>query len=221
MRIAGLQKNSTLDFPGVFCCVIFTAGCNYDCYYCHNRALITHPPLIDNDKVLSFLEKRVGLIEGVVLSGGEPTLQDDVVVYASALKQMGYKVKLDTNGSHPDVVEALLRSAALDYVALDYKAPFSAYQKVCGVPADGIYDTLSLLTDSGVAYEIRTTMIPEITPAVLQEMARAIPVVERYALQLYRPQGDSSLEQVFYAPPQLHELAKQIEPFQPNVCVRA
>ena len=226
MRIAGLQKNSTLDFPGLFSAVVFFAGCDYDCWYCHNAHLLHDPLLLDEAEVLEFLKRRAGLIEGVVLSGGEPALQADLSDFARKLKRLGYKLKLDTNGSRPEAVGRLLQECLLDYAAMDYKAPLSMYPQICGADASGVLETLKLLRSAagkGFEYELRTTVIPELTPEILRQMAREIEPLPRYALQLYRPaeRAVRASEANIYTPARLRSLAEAVREFQPNVIVRA
>ncbi len=139
---------------------------------------------MDASEVMEFFERRAGLIEGVVLSGGEPALQEDLPGFALELKRMGYKLKLDTNGSRPFMVGRLLREGLLDYVAMDYKAPLSMYPKVAGAGAEGVLETLALLKGAKVRYELRTTVIPELAPEILLRMAREMPPLPSYALQL-------------------------------------
>ncbi len=230
MRIAGLQKNSTLDFPGCLSAVVFFAGCNCDCWFCQNAQLLNDPPLMDEANVLEFFERRAGLIEGAVLSGGEPALQEDLPGFALKLKRTGYKIKLDTNGSRPEMVGRLLRENLLDYVAMDYKAPLSMYPDVVGVNADGVLKTLELLRgaagEHGFQYELRTTVIPELTPEILLSMAKDMPPLPRYALQIYRlvnkarRDGNSGLTEI-YTPAKLRDFADMIRQYQPNVIVRA
>jgi pyruvate formate lyase activating enzyme len=234
LRIAGIQKNSTLDFPGCLSAVLFFAGCNYDCYYCHNRRLLKDPPLVSMEYVISFLRKRRGLLDGVVLSGGEATLQGGLYSFARGLKELGYPVKLDTNGSRPDVLRAMLSGGTVDFVAVDYKAPFRMYDEICGAGSRGgagVSETFDLLRDSGVAYEVRITMIPHITEKKLVEMAESLPRLSRFVLQLYRPAApDGALRLVDanappdvgvpYTPGELHELATVVRYAQPNVSVR-
>ena len=153
MNIAGLLKTATIDFPRRLAAVVFTAGCNYDCGFCHNRGLLDAADFKDNGEVLRFLEKRAGLLDGVVISGGEPTLQKDLAGFAATLKELGYDVKLDTNGSNPQMVGRLLDGGLVDYVAMDYKAPLARYPEVCGAGADGFLETLGLLWDSGIEWE--------------------------------------------------------------------
>jgi pyruvate formate lyase activating enzyme len=234
LHIAGLQKNSTLDFPGRLAAVIFFAGCNYDCYYCHNRHILRDPPLLDTRDVLSFLEKRRGLLDGVVLSGGEATLQGGLYSFARTLKEMGYDVKLDTNGSRPKAVAAMLRAGLTDYVAVDYKAPLRMYTEICGAgaadTAEAVAETFRLLQESGAPYEVRVTMIPQITEKRLAEMAESLPRLARFVLQLYRPadqagplraiSGDGPETALPYTPAELSILAQAVRYAQPNVSVR-
>ena len=220
MQFAGLQKNSTIDYPGVLSAVLFTPGCNFDCYYCHNRHLTEeNPELLDSEEIHDFLKKRRGLIGGIVISGGEASLQQDLPAFIGEVKSMGYKVKLDTNGSYPKVVEKLIQDDLLDYIAVDYKTTLASYEALFGFSSTNVSATFDLIKESAVAYELRTTMIPEITPARLYEMALAYPNLRRYALQLYLPQQEESRR--IYTPGELEELAKKIRHIQPGVIVRA
>ncbi|MEG1993755.1 MAG: anaerobic ribonucleoside-triphosphate reductase activating protein, partial [Oscillospiraceae bacterium] len=128
MVFGGIQKVSTIDFPSVLSCVVFTKGCNLDCFYCHNRSIIENSAEnISEEDVLSFLEKRKGLLDGVVVSGGEPTIQDDIGDFLSKVRSMGYKLKLDTNGQNPEKVKEILGGGLCDYVAVDIKASRQKY----------------------------------------------------------------------------------------------
>ena len=218
MNIAGLLKTATIDFPRRLAAVVFTAGCNYDCGFCHNRGLLDAADFKDNGEVLRFLEKRAGLLDGVVISGGEPTLQKDLAGFAATLKELGYDVKLDTNGSNPQMVGRLLDGGLVDYVAMDYKAPFARYPEVCGAGADGFLETLGLLWDSGIEWELRTTVIPEISEAELREMAEAVSPLPLYALQLYRPVRIEKLR--VYTPQDVARMAEGLKGIQPNTLAR-
>lgn len=218
MNIAGLLKTATIDFPRRLAAVIFTAGCNYDCGFCHNRDLLTTREYVDNAEVMRFLEKRAVLLDGIVISGGEPTLQKDLVEFAGTLKELGYDVKLDTNGSNPQAVEALLDGGLVDYVAMDYKAPLARYPEICGTGADGFRETLELLRESDAQWELRTTVIPEISEAELREMAEAVPALPLYALQLYRPVRIEKLR--VYTPQDIVRMAEELKDIQPNTLAR-
>ena len=218
MNIAGILKTATIDFPHRLAAVVFSAGCNYDCGFCHNRHLLHGAELVDFDEVMRFLEKRAGLLDGIVLSGGEPTLQKGLAGFAEKLKVLGYDVKLDTNGSNPAVVRDLLARGLVDYVAMDYKAPFARYPEICGAPADGVEETLDVLADAKIEWELRTTVIPQLSEEELEQMAKAVPRLPLYALQLYRPVGVEKLR--VYTPQDIARLAEGIREIQPNTVSR-
>jgi pyruvate formate lyase activating enzyme len=233
LRLAGMQRSSTIDFPGCLSAVLFFAGCNYDCYYCHNRRILRDPPLMDMDFVMSFLRKRSGLLDGVVLSGGEATLQGGLYSFARGLKRLGYRVKIDTNGSRPEVLRTMLEDGLVDFAAVDYKAPLSMYDAICGAGAlggAGLRETFALLRRSLVAYEVRVTVVPQITVRGLAEMAESLPRLDRFVLQLYRPVAEDGALRVVdanapearlpYTPGELHDMAVAVRYAQPNVSVR-
>lgn len=223
MRIAGINKTSTVDFPGVLSAVLFTPGCNYRCFYCHNRQLLEDADEQDLREILAFLQKRAGLLDGIVITGGEPTLQEDLADFVAYIKGLGYAVKLDTNGSNPQMVGELIESGHIDYVALDYKVPFDMYPEICGMPADGMKKTLELLRNSDIDWELRTTLIPQIRPDMLENMARAVPKLPAYVLQQYNPQpGDMRYVKTLlpYTPSEIRKLAEEIRGIQPCVAVR-
>ena len=191
LRIAGIEKSSLIDFPGRISCVLFLAGCNWNCYYCHNRSFIRtegQRQWMTADTALQWLETRRGLLDGVVLCGGEPTLQRGLRSFARALRGMGYKIKLDTNGSRPDILRSVLAEGLADYVAMDVKAPLAKYEAVCGVAVDHrlINESIDLLMHSDVDYEFRTTVLPEFSHSDVLAIARRIRGARRYALQRYR-----------------------------------
>lgn len=191
MDIAGLTKNSFVDFPGEIAAVIFTRGCNYDCFFCHNRLLIGHDSsLIDNDEVFAFLKKRVNLLDGVVITGGEPTLQRELKDFIIKVKDLGYKIKLDTNGSCPNVILDLIKNDLdlIDYIAMDYKAPFDRYMDICGVDIDvkKVKESLEIIKQSSVNYELRTTFIPQLDLDDIEVMLSEVNPIDCFAIQQYR-----------------------------------
>lgn len=218
MNVAGLLKTATIDFPHRLAAVVFTAGCNYDCGFCHNRHLLHYAQLMDEEEVMRFLKKRAGLLDGIVISGGEPTLQKDLAGFARTLKELGYDVKLDTNGSNPAVLNELLEQKLVDYVAMDYKAPLARYEEICGADADGVLETLDLLCGADIEWELRTTMIPQLNLNELVQMAQAVPALPLYALQLYRPVGVEKLR--IYSPADVTNAAEEIRKIQPNTITR-
>jgi len=168
MKIGGLLKFSMIDYPGKIAAVIFTKGCNLCCKYCHNPELIAPADedsiLLAEEEVFDFLNKRRGALEGVVITGGEPTLQTDLVPFAAKIKEMGFSVKLDTNGTNPEVVKELIDKKLVDFIAMDIKAPFEKYEAVCcvAVPAKTILTTMRYIEESGLGYQYRTTYYKEV-----------------------------------------------------------
>lgn len=166
MRIKGLQKITLLDYPGVIACIVFTGGCNMRCPFCHNASLVTHisPDDIKEEDFFSFLKSRMKKLDGVCITGGEPCIQKDLKEFIKKIKELGFLVKLDTNGSFPEILKELLDENLLDYVAMDIKNSFSNYEKTAGVKInlDNIKESIELLKTSGIPHEFRTTVVKEL-----------------------------------------------------------
>ncbi len=189
MIFGGIQRSSTIDFPGLLSCVLFTKGCDFDCFYCHNRGLIKwEGESIGEKDVLDFLKRRQGLLEGVVISGGEPTIQSRLPEFLRRLRLMEYRLKLDTNGQHPSVIKGLIEACLLDYVAVDVKALPNDYEKVCGIENgfDKVLDTIGILEELGVEYEARTTLYPGMTFEMLQDLMGGVPYKPRWRLNYFK-----------------------------------
>jgi len=193
MQIAGLVKNSVVDYPSKIAAVIFTPGCNLNCYYCHNRFLLseeTWGELLSEEDVLSFLEKRRKLLDGVVISGGEPTLQKDLKEFIRKIKSLDFAIKLDTNGTNPELLKDLINNRLIDYVAMDLKAPLQKYGQICGVDVppilERIKESIKLLLTGQIDYEFRTTFVPELKKEDILEIAGYIQGASLYFLQQYR-----------------------------------
>lgn len=162
MRIGGWQKVSLIDYPGMVSTVVFTVGCNFRCRYCHNAKLISKKcQAIDLAEWWGWLENRKGKLDAVVVSGGEPTLQTDLVEFILRIKKIGYKVKLDSNGTNPAMLAGLIALNLLDYIAMDIKAPWEKYRMVTGVDYDmkKIRQSADLIINSGIDHEFRTTYV--------------------------------------------------------------
>ncbi len=193
MKIGGFQKVSLIDYPGRISAVVFTQGCNFRCPYCHNPELVDperFEGLSPEAEILTFLEKRKGRLDAVVITGGEPTLQPELIPFIIHLKAMGYRIKLDTNGALPDVLEEMLGRKLLDYVAMDIKAPLERYSEVTKTKTDGqrILKSISLIMSSGVDYEFRTTAVKSLlAPGDLDKIARLVPGAMRFVLQKFVP----------------------------------
>ena len=162
MRIGGYQRTSLVDFPGRVAAVVFTQGCNFRCPWCHNRQLVEparFEAALCQEVILRHLGSRIGKLSGVVISGGEPTLQPDLIDFMSAVRRMDFAVKLDTNGSAPQVVADLLARGLVDFIAMDLKAPWRRYEQACGVAVDttSIRETIRIVQRSGVPHHLRTT----------------------------------------------------------------
>jgi len=163
MKIAGLQKMTLLDYPGKVACTVFLGGCNFRCPFCHNSQLIGDADtLMEEEELLDFLQKRKGLLDGVCITGGEPTLQKALPELLAKIKGMGYLVKLDTNGYRPEILQALLENGLVDYVAMDVKNDPAGYARTAGVTGlqiSKIEQSLRLLLSGKVDYELRTTLV--------------------------------------------------------------
>lgn len=191
MKIAGINKNSTIDYPGNLSAVVFTQGCNMNCGYCHNRQLIGYTDTsntVEEESVFAFLKIRRGLLDGVVVSGGEPTLQKDLGKFLEIVKAMGFKTKLDTNGTNPDCLKELLNKGLLDYVAMDIKAPLSKYKMVCRSPVniENLSRSVELIKSGLVEYEFRTTYVPELCGEDLLDILSTIKGADKCILQQYK-----------------------------------
>jgi len=192
MRIGGFQALTLSDYPGHMASIVFAQGCNFRCPFCHNGSLLAcDRPLaeqIDEDRVFDCLRARAAFLDGVVLSGGEPTIQADLVAFIDRVKTMGLKVKLDTNGSRPQVLRDLLGSRRLDYVAMDIKAPFGKYDRLTGVkaPVEAIRENITLLVEGPTPCEFRTTFVPSLlSERDIDEIRSYLPARARYTLQTF------------------------------------
>ena len=197
MRICGFQKLSLVDYPGKLAATVFTGGCNLRCPFCHNALLVTRldeTPELPEAEVLAFLERRRGLLDGVVLSGGEPLLQTDAADFLRKVRDMGFAVKLDTNGCFPDRLAAILEAGLVDYVAMDIKNSPEKYPRTVGIPGfdtAAVEESVRLLTRSGVDHEFRTTFVRELhTAADVEAIGRWLQGSPRYFLQNFADSGD-------------------------------
>lgn len=197
MRIQGLQKLTLLDFPEKTACTVFTAGCNFRCPFCHNASLVVDIPKeaeISEDEFWAFLRKRKGILDGVCVSGGEPLLQPDIENFISKIKELGYKVKLDTNGSFPDKLRKLVEAKLIDYVAMDIKNCPEAYAITCGVESvdvSAIKESVSYLKEGHIPYEFRTTVVKNYHfKESFEAIGEWLQGTEKYFLQKFVDSGD-------------------------------
>ncbi len=193
MKFGGWQKVSFIDFPGRISTVLFTQGCNFRCQFCHNPTLVlpdAKTETIDEDTVLKYLAKRKGQLEGIVLTGGEPLIYSDAGRFMEKAKEIGYKVKLDTNGSFPELLEKLIQHGLVDYVSQDIKTDMNSYSDIVGRNIDNskIKKSIEIIKNSGVAYEFRTTLVKGLVGENnLKRICSEVGKVSRYALQNFRP----------------------------------
>ena len=194
MNIQGYQKLTLLDFPGKVACTVFTGGCNLRCPFCHNGSLVRAPGAHENalEEVLAYLRKRRGLLDAVCISGGEPLLQPDLAAFILQLKEMGYLVKLDTNGALPQVLQPLLAAGLPDYVAMDVKSSPAGYPLATGIAADAsaFLQSIELIRQSGIPHEFRTTVVKGIHKE--QDLVAIASLLgdETYFLQGFVDSGD-------------------------------
>ena len=231
MIIGGLVKFSLGDYPGKTSAVVFTLGCNFRCRYCHNPELVLpekYASEINQTEIFEFLETRKGKLDAVVITGGEPTQHADLREFIKKIKKMGFLVKLDTNGTRPEMLETLIKSGNLDYIAMDIKALLDSdsYQKVSRVPLDTskIKKSVSLIMNSGLPYEFRTTVVKSLTSFDdLRKIAESIKGADKYFLQKFVPtklNDESLMNETSYTDEELQKLSTEISTFIKHCGVR-
>lgn len=193
MRICGFNKTTLLDYPGKVASTIFLGGCNFRCPFCQNSVLVTAPgeqPDYAQEELLAFLQKRKGILDGVCISGGEPTLSDGLEEFIVKIKELGYAVKLDTNGSRPEIVKHLAEAGLIDKVVMDIKACPDNYRNLTGIEKpdmDSIFETADFLLHGKLDYEFRTTVVRELhTQKDFEEIAEWLKGAKEYYLQAYK-----------------------------------
>jgi len=190
MKIGGFQKTSLLDYPEEISAIIWTVGCNFNCPFCYNKDLVNDKTSIISEKeVLDFLEKRRGLITGLVISGGEPLMQKDIVDFAAKVKKLGYLIKIDTNGTYPEKLQELIDKKLVDYIAMDFKAPCNKYSKLAGKKIDckKIKKSIKIIQGSNVDYEFKTTFVPDLLKKEdIVEIGKELKKSKRFYLQQFK-----------------------------------
>jgi pyruvate formate lyase activating enzyme len=191
MKIGGLERCSLIDYPGKVAAIVFTIGCNFRCPYCHNPELVDETASsLSEESILHFLMSRKGLLDAVTITGGEPTMHEDLLRFIRSIRALGFLVKLDTNGTNPQMLASLIQENLLDYIAMDIKAPLTSYGKIVGRPAhtENIRKSLTLLMESGVPYEFRTTVVRALlSPEDFDSIGEDIRGAHRYYLQKFVP----------------------------------
>jgi len=230
MNIRGLSKTSLVDYPGRICAVVFTSGCNMRCPFCHNPELALggeNLEQISSDEILRFLEKRRGLIDGITITGGEPSLQPDLQEFMKKVKEAGLLVKLDSNGLNPGVISGIVKQGLADYFAIDVKSSPAKYSLATGVNADWkkVRESIEIIRSSGIDYEIRTTCVPGFV--TLEDMAGIGEVsghVKSYYLQQFvnhNPMIDPALNSVSPYPVEyLEKMQSAASPYSERCVIR-
>lgn len=193
MRIAGLQKMTLLDFPGRVAATVFLPGCNFRCPFCHNSPLLRGTDELSEDSFFAYLKKRTGLLDGVAVTGGEPTLQPDLEAFLGKIKSLGFAVKLDTNGSQPQYLEKLLQKGLIDYIAMDIKNSPEKYERTSGATGilPSVRESIELIRSCGVEYEFRTTVVAELhEDKDFHAMGQWLRGAKAYFLQCFQDSGD-------------------------------
>jgi pyruvate formate lyase activating enzyme len=232
MILGGLQKNSLIDYPGKVSCVCFFMGCNFDCPYCYNPDLVRIDPTrlrpVEEAELCDFLEARKGFLDGVVISGGEPTLDGKLIPLCQRIKEIGYPVKLDTNGSRPEVIRVLIEQGLVDYIAMDIKTEPAKYPIFIskGLDPASLLSSIRLIMEWGGEYEFRTTCVrPIVDSRAIESIVRIIDGAKLYALQSFR--GNEILHPEFfegiragYDQDEMMALKSLAEPWVANSIVR-
>lgn len=227
LEIFGLQKLSLVDFPDKTACTVFTGGCNFRCPFCHNASLVTglnEIETISHDDFFSFLEKRKNILDGVCITGGEPLLNKDILNFIEKIKEKGYPIKLDTNGSFPQRLREIVDSGLIDYVAMDIKGAPESYSAVCGTQVNlaDINESIEFLLSDRIDYEFRTTVMKEFHDAIcFSRIGEWIKGAKRYFIQSFTDSGDILCGTFTpYSPEELAHFASIVEPFVLQVQLR-
>lgn len=225
LKISGFNKLTLLDYPDHTACIIFTQGCNYKCPFCHNASLIdgSKNGNYNEEEILKFLIKRKSILEGICISGGEPLMQKELKEFLIKIKDIGYKVKIDTNGSYPEVLKDLIDNKLVDYVAMDIKNDLGNYKKITGIiNTDNVKKSIEILLNSDIDYEFRTTLVKELHNIDnIVSIAKMIKGTKKYYLQKFIDSGDivkkdlNALSDI-----EMKNIEKEIKKYIPNVKVR-
>jgi len=227
MKIGGIQKLSLVDYPGKACAALFTIGCNMRCGYCHNPELVLperYADTIPEQDILAFLETRIDRLQAVAISGGEPTMHDDLPDFIKKVRAMGFLIKLDSNGTNPDMLRRMFGENLIDYIAMDIKGALRNYQEIVARPVDldAILESIALIKASGIDHEFRTTVVKsQITWDDFDDIGRMIAGSPRFALQKFRPTRTLNLQflkETTYSDEEFEQLKVKMEQYV-DTCV--
>lgn len=222
MIFGGLERFSVIDYPGKTCAIVFTVGCNFRCPYCHNpeiMAMSENTTTISEKRVLEFLKNRKGKLDAVSITGGEPTLYKDLLDFMRKVKDMGFAIKLDSNGTHPQVLKEALEYKLVDYLAMDIKAPFEKYDDVTIRPTDisNIKESIEIIKNSGVDHEFRTTIVKSLlTKDDILQIGKIVEGANRFYLQKFvstKTNDPTYLNAETYTDEEFEEFCKIIETY--------
>ena len=226
----GLQKLTLLDYPGVMACTVFTNGCNFRCPFCHNASIVTGKESdmpLDSNELLTFLAGRKKILDGICITGGEPLLHSEIPEIISEIKKLGYKIKLDTNGSQPERLQSLLDAGTVDYVAMDIKHCREKYAIASGSDSAVIPvgKSVEILKNAPVDFEFRTTVVSQLhSPDDMESVAKWIAGVKHYYLQNFADSGDILQKDHSFSPvPQdvLNTMLERVKIYVPGVAIRS
>jgi len=227
MHIAGLQKSSLIDYPEKIACIIFTQGCNFRCGYCHNPELFEQrEPLISTEAFFEFLKTRQNKLDGVVITGGEPTLQKDLEDFISEIKNLGFLIKLDSNGTNPNIIENFIKENLIDYVAMDIKAPLYKYEQITNtkVETENIKKSINLILNSNIDYEFRTTVIKsQLSYNDFDEIGKLINGAKNYYLQKFIPSkilDENLMSEMTYSDKEFEEIKQILSKYIQKIEIR-
>jgi pyruvate formate lyase activating enzyme len=229
MKIGGLQRVSLIDYPGQISAVVFSQGCNFRCSYCHNPELVDpglYGQCLAEEDFFLFLNRRKGRLDALTITGGEPTLQRNLITFIKNIKKMGYLVKIDTNGSYPDVLAKIIKDKLVNYIAMDIKAPLEKYPAVAGahIHQDIIKRSIEMVMLSGIEYEFRTTVVKsQLTENDLSSIGRLIKNACLYVLQPFIPSkvlDGKLLGETSYSYEEFEKIRKRLEKDVSRVLIR-
>lgn len=222
MKIGGLQKFSMIDYPDKIACIVFTQGCNFRCPYCHNPELVKPEMFgesLSEEEFFDFLKERVGKLDAVSITGGEPTLQYDLIEFIKKIRDLGFFIKLDTNGTNPDMLKEIIDQKLVNYLAMDIKAPFSKYEEITKMPVniEKIKQSVEMIKSSGIDYEFRTTLVKKLlSPEDIEQIGRDIAGAKQYFLQKFvstKTVDEKVLNEETYSEEELENLKERLKPF--------
>jgi pyruvate formate lyase activating enzyme len=229
MKIGGLQKVSLIDYPGLICGIVFLQGCNFKCPYCHNPELVDSKlfnPGIRENEVLEFLNTRKGKLDAISITGGEPTIQEDLTSFIKQIKKMGFAVKLDTNGSQPQVIKDLLAENLLDFIAMDIKAPLEKYKNIVNtqVNTESIKESIDLILKAKIPYEFRTTIVEsQLEENDILQIGKLITGASKYVLQKFvstKTLDKKFLKEKSFSDEKLQKIKSHLEQQIPTITIR-